>query len=296
MSIERMIRHSLAYESFRWWMRQFQKEAHYPAPVLERIAYTPANIVEKSLYYTGARSMEGLVMPTFLGVGAMKCGTTWLFGQLGAHPDIYMPPLKEMHYFSWHWHRSLKYYSRQLEAGKGKAIGDFSVDYGGIHLYRIRFIKKVMPNVRLLYMMRNPVDRVWSHAKQELMFRTARSFDEVRDFEFFRRFKLRNTRYYTRYLSDIDRWTSIFPKEQLFIGFYDDVKLRPQELVTDVFKHIGVTTDLDWDTIPLRTRFMEGPPSPPMPDKYREFLQNMYRDDIEKLYQRFGDKVAAWRC
>src|SRR5579864_5427870 len=126
MSVERMIRHSVAYESFRWWMRQFVKEAHYPAPVLERIAYTPANIIEKRLYAKGIRSMDGLVMPTFLGVGAMKCGTTWLFGQLGAHPDIYMPPLKELHYFSWHWHRSLKYYSKQLEEGKGKTIGDFS--------------------------------------------------------------------------------------------------------------------------------------------------------------------------
>ncbi|MCC6730024.1 MAG: sulfotransferase [Chthonomonadales bacterium] len=291
----RRLRRSVAYESFRWCLRQLAREHHYPPPLLERVLYTPFSAVEKHLYATGTLSTAGLALPDFLGLGAMKSGTTWLWGQLSRHPDIFMPEVKEVHYLSWSFHRSLKHYSTYLEPGRGKRIGDITVDYGGIRTRRIRFLKKIMPDLKLVYMMRNPIDRAWSHAKQELMFRTHRSFEDVREWEFVRRVRLRNNRHYTMYLRDIDNWTSVYGPDSLYVGVFDEIKRCPERLLTDVLRHLGVNADLPMETFPLRERFMEGVPSPPMPRGVRRVLEEMYAQDIEALHRRFGDRVEGWR-
>src|SRR5438067_4730530 len=97
---DKLLRGSVGYESFRWTLRQFVKEHHYPPPVLERLAYAPFSAVEKGSYVSGRRSAEQLVMPDFLGIGAMKSGTSWLWGQLVYHPEGFIPEVKEVHYFS----------------------------------------------------------------------------------------------------------------------------------------------------------------------------------------------------
>jgi hypothetical protein len=290
------LRRTVGYESFRWLYRQVVKYHHYPPPVLERAAYTPFSAVEKALYRSGRLSAKGLTLPNFIGIGAMKSGTTWLAGQLGHHPEVFVPEAKELHYLSWNFHRSMKYYSGWFDGCEGKVKGEFTVDYGGIPVRRIKFIRDVMPDLKLIYMMRNPIDRVWSHAKQELLFRTHRRYEDVRDWEFIRRFKLRNSRHYTMYLRDIDNWLSVFPREALYIGFYDYIKQCPERLLTEVFEHVGVSTDVDLSLFPTKEVFRGGEPAPPMPEKYREILEEMYADMIEEIYRRYGGPTAAWRC
>lgn len=125
--------------------------------------------VEKTQYALGIRSTNGLCLPDFLGIGAQKAGTTWLHENLCHHPDLYLPEPKELHYFDWGFHRSLRHYSDIFKRGCNRVKGEITPGYSIIPVERMRFIRTIMPDVRLIFLMRNPIDRAWSQALMNLV-------------------------------------------------------------------------------------------------------------------------------
>jgi hypothetical protein len=108
-----------------------------------------------------------LTLPTFLGIGVPRAGTTWLYELLARHPDVYVPPQrKEVHFFDRYYERGIRWYERFFppvaQSGQYTAIGEITPSY----LYcmqcpeRIAGISSVE---RLILMLRNPVDRAYSH-------------------------------------------------------------------------------------------------------------------------------------
>ncbi|MCW3095321.1 MAG: Sulfotransferase domain protein [Chthonomonadaceae bacterium] len=306
-----------AYELARFLYRQFVPEPHYPPPVWQSLLCQPLSLSEKRLYAAGRRSTVGLTLPDFLGLGGLQSGTTWLWANLRTHPRIYLPETKELHYFSWHYHRSLKYYSSRLAPSGQRLAGEITTEYLNLNLARIRFIHTIIPDVRLVVMIRNPIDRAWAHAKQSLMFRPGKRYAEVSQADFLRHLRSDASLRAGDYLTGLDNWLSVFPQEQLFVGFYDDIQARPLELLHDVCKHLGISADVPWheDCVlehqhklldlqiepadkPEETRHdlwqwsdMNAAPSP-----YFPVLEELYHDSIERLYARFGAPVAPWRC
>jgi hypothetical protein len=59
------------------------------------------------------------VLPTFLVIGAMKAGTTSLWGYLESHPDVFMAAQKELNFFSGQWSRGLAWYESHFEGAEG---------------------------------------------------------------------------------------------------------------------------------------------------------------------------------
>ena len=104
--------------------------------------------------------------PDFFIVGAPKCGTTAMNRYLGQHPEVFMPEIKEIHYFGSdlrvHNDMSLKsYLSIFKNAGEARRVGETSV----WHLYSkvaAREIKEFEPEARIIIMLRNPVDKIHS--------------------------------------------------------------------------------------------------------------------------------------
>ncbi|CAN5200506.1 sulfotransferase [soil metagenome] len=105
-------------------------------------------------------------LPTFLGIGAPKAGTTWLYQILASHPDVVMSEhRKEVHYFDLHFDRGLEWYERFFPPAAlrgASAVGEFTPHY----LYdpsvpaRVRSVPSVD---RFVLVVRNPVDRAFSH-------------------------------------------------------------------------------------------------------------------------------------
>ena len=56
--------------------------------------------------------------PEFLGIGAQKSGTTWLYENLKKHPQLYLPKTKEIHFFDWHFYKSIKWYCQHFKNAK----------------------------------------------------------------------------------------------------------------------------------------------------------------------------------
>lgn len=263
------------------------------ARILGRALHAP----EKWLYRAGLLDRGRLTLPDFLCIGAQKGGTSWLFTNLAAHPDVFVPPGPEhfdLHYFDREFHRSPRYYSRCFEPGEGKVKGENTPAYGLLAPDRIRFIRTLMPDLKILFMMRNPVERAWSHALMNLVKERGRRFEDVGREEFLSHFEMPRVRMRSDYASILDRWKAVYPEDRFHIAYFEQIRTGPRDLLLDVFRFLGLSVELDWETLPFAEHVNRGP-GVPIPEEFRRRLEAIYRDEIEELHRRFGAPVEAWR-
>ncbi|MEJ2008462.1 MAG: sulfotransferase domain-containing protein [Acidobacteriota bacterium] len=269
--------------------------------------------MDNLLFQSGIRNTRKLPLPDFLGIGIDKAGTTWLYEVLDKHPEVFVSHQKELNYFDRDIAtKSLGLYSDNFKDGANKVKGEITPGYAYIPLDRIRFIHVIMPNVRLILLMRNPIEQQWSFAFHQLVHIAGADItDESKFLDFFRKNAFYKSGGYT---GIITKWLSVFPAEQLYVGFYYDINDQPKKLLCQVFNHIGVSCEVDWGSLPYNQVIV--PPAGPeyegldqgrgviaprhrnsvsfMPDRYRLFLRELYHDEIRALHDRFGDKVARW--
>ena len=116
-------------------------------------------------------STRGDRLPTFIVIGTMKGGTTSLWEYLRAHPQVFMPESKEIQFFSnpGRYERGLDWYREHFaDVTDEIAVGEASTNYTK-HPRRTGTagrIAEVMPDVRLVYLLRNPIERIRSHYVQ----------------------------------------------------------------------------------------------------------------------------------
>lgn len=108
-----------------------------------------------------------MTLPTFLGIGVPRSGTTWLHEILQTHPEVYVPKYrKEIHFFDENYDRGINWYEKffpsDMRASKYQAIGEITPFY----LYYDDSLKRIlkMPSItKLIVILRNPVNRTYSH-------------------------------------------------------------------------------------------------------------------------------------
>ena len=109
-------------------------------------------------------------LPDFIMIGGMKCGTTSLFQYLQQHPGVSRVYVEEVHFFDLHYGRGLNWYRAHFPVkGKGEATicGDDSPYYIFHPLVPAR-VREDVPGAKLIALLRNPVDRAYSHYHHEL--------------------------------------------------------------------------------------------------------------------------------
>ena len=103
--------------------------------------------------------------PDFLIIGAQKCGTTSLFYYLSQHPDLNLPHTKEIHFFDLHYEKGIDWYKNNFLSADpfcNKLSGEAS-PYYLFHPLVPERVAMHLPNIKLIVMLRNPVDRAYSH-------------------------------------------------------------------------------------------------------------------------------------
>jgi hypothetical protein len=188
------------------------------------------------------------MLPTFLGIGAPKCATTWLYQCLREHPEVFMSAIKEVDFFRAGSiaGRLPEYEAHFEQAGDARAIGEISVRYFTSELAPAR-IAATLPDVRLIAALRNPMDQVNSHYwhLRRQNFHVWPAVDLPRTFEeALVRFDelLVGTALYHRHL---ERWLSHFDRSRLLVVLHDDVVARPVETLSTVYRFIGVDPDFE---------------------------------------------------
>ncbi len=213
-------------------------------------------------------------LPDFLLIGAMKCGTTSLYHYLRDHPQIFMPAIKAPEFFAeeGNWNRGIGWYRRQF-AGAGEdvlAIGEASNVYTKYPRYQgvPARIAEHIPGVRMIYVVRDPIDRIRSHYQTRLTEGTERMpiGRAVRE----------NPIYidYSRYSMQLDRYLEHVPREQLLVITAEDLRSDRHSTIRRVYGFLGVDPDhvpSDLDRVFYETRHRA--PRSPVPVWLRKGLK-----------------------
>jgi len=162
--------------------------------------------------------------PDFIIIGAQKAGTTTLYDLICQHPKIHYGT-KELHFFDWAYHKGLDYYRSCFPLGSiaGEATPNYMYDKEAI-----KRIKKHLPNVLLIVIIRDPVDRFLSQARMEYN-RGRRITNEKLMMEMFDR---------GDYSFQLAKCTGM---KTLLLKF-EDLISNPQETVNKVYKSLGLNT------------------------------------------------------
>ena len=242
--------------------------------------------------------------PHFLVVAAPKTGSTWLADNLRRHPEVFVPDIKEVKYFSslGRW-VGLDWYLGHFDAGGGKTRGEASPSYAALPSGRIRLARALFPDLKLVFLLRDPVARAWSHARHTRRFGEAAfggaPLDEAPvDWQ-----AAACHEWVTAsgdYLGHLRRWLSAFPREQVLVRFHEEIADRPEALFRDVLAFLGVDPSLPLDGFPLRER-INASPALAVPEAVRAALHRLWhgrtRELAAFLRNEFGLATPpAWRA
>jgi hypothetical protein len=169
---------------------------------------------------------------TFAVLGAGKAGTTWLYEVLAAHPSVVVSRAKETMYFDGNFHRGVGWYHSLFPAGVASAVGEVSNSYFAADAVPAR-IAAYNPAMRLVAMLRDPVDRAFSNYLFFVRNGQVRgSFEDA----LAERPDILDHGFYGR---NVARYLDRFPAEALQLEAFDDLAAAPAEVATRVLAHIG---------------------------------------------------------
>jgi len=246
---------------------------------------------EKWLYRRGFLSTADMTLPDMIGIGMARSGTTWLYRNLMEHPQVQRRPRpKELHYFNNHFGRPLRWYAAQFDHGDGLRF-EITPGYAHLAVRRIDFIRSILPDVKILVLFREPTAQAWSETVLHRVGKQATSLDNTDQDRFLA--TLREVAEAADYVQILDRWESVFPREQIFVGFFDDLVTRPRGLLSDVFEFLGLTRQVDWCSFPYAEKANAAVPIA-IPSHYREVLREINQPRIEAMRRRFGPRVDGW--
>jgi hypothetical protein len=297
------------------------------------------------------------MFPDFLCIGAQKAGTTWLHRNLAYHPDVWMPPVKEIHYFNlpsslpliiqishpkrirmrgfvlrglskrlrraqkqptlnhkraprpsleskkvqnFRWYlrllllpRNDKWYASLFSPGAGKVTGDITPYYANLEKDRVASIYALMPDAKIIYLLRNPIHRLWSHTAMHFSrdgFSGLTTIEEAQIREFLEQ---QSKSQISNYLGNLGTW-SLYPERQFFVGFFDQLVQNPHDLLRDIYRFLGL--DVSEQLIPKTVHEKRNVGQyPAMPEHFARYLAKQYYEQIEQLHQRFNNRfTASW--
>ncbi|MFZ0915567.1 MAG: sulfotransferase [Candidatus Udaeobacter sp.] len=267
--------------------------------------------------------VNGDARPDFLCAGAHKSGTTWLYQQLDSHPDFWMPPIKELHYLdqlsrvqrtssprcrderdlrflenirilSAEQHMDLERYARLFEPKASLLSGDISPNYSTLSNEVIRRVIGYFPNLKVIVLARDPVERVWSHLSMEVRYRQIEPFDAT-DIDQVNRNLVRRGMLLRSYPSAIvARWKRYVHPDRFRIYFFDDLKRNPTELRRCILRFLGADPDKPGREVTRDYNSWTGMEKLPLTDKVRSHLAQFFKKELKTCAARLGGPARDW--
>ncbi|MEZ5818039.1 MAG: sulfotransferase [Hyphomicrobiaceae bacterium] len=273
----------------------------------------------------------------FVGIGAQKSGTTWLARMLASHPDVFVTPVKEIHYFDhtrgltqhlsqkkrrsryrkyfqrmWtQWSRYGEYraqrpwwrdymsspidddWYRRLFKHRGNATfaGEITPEYAILGEEGLGHIKRLAPDARVIFIMRNPVDRLWSQVLHQCR---SRGLDANRQSTDAIAAMLSEPRFgeLADYAQTLDDMTRVFRSEQTLALFYEDMHADRLAALKQVCQFIG--TSFDPADFPELGRRFNRSQQAALPPAVRAHMRELCRSQAEAVQHRMGRIPEAW--
>jgi hypothetical protein len=285
------------------------------------------------------------VYPDFLGIGAQKAGTTWLGHNLQLHPEIWMPRMKELHYFNEivndpknpvsrlyskltgdgtvnrRWRRQVKgrlrhhrkrfsgedffwdlryyagtpgdgWYASLFKSGRGRVKGEITPAYSTLGPDGIARVHDLLPEAKLIFMMRNPIERAWSQLVMRLDKGGRRNIGPSQYRRLQNNFEREGYQARTDYLNTLEKWSEFYPEERIFVGFLEDIHFYPEQLLGSVYEFLGVDTSFRPQGIGEKVHARSGGR---MLAESAVYLARAYLTDVSALEKHFDGYASFWR-
>lgn len=241
---------------------------------------------------------EEVWKPDYLIIGAQKSGTTELYRYINQHPLSIKKEI-ETHFFDLNFNKGVSWYQNQFpkRTHKAQIVGDKS-PYYFFHPLVPERVYSLYPKVKILVILRNPVDRSYSHywhnvrkKREPLSFehalevettRLAGEEDKLAQDPLYASFNFQHYSYVarSRYVEQMKRWLAFFPKEQILVIQTKDLRFKPIETMNKVFAFLNMPAFISNQYSSTRSDY------PAMPEKIRQGLARYfqpYNQELEKL-------------
>jgi GT2 family glycosyltransferase len=282
----------------------------------------------------GQAHAQGRRYPDFLCIGAQKAGTTWLDSNLRRHPQVWLPPIKELHYFSaahiadnLSWASSNRrkwgikvlrdYLKRVAEsdwdyrfiagvadiisgdpsdewygnifshAGPNQVCGEITPAYSLLPRAGMEHVKRLMPDLKLLIMLRDPIERSWSHLRMlagpsgtrenKALIRSATSPAVAER---------------SNYPKILNQWAEYFSEDRFLIVFMDDIVSFPDRVLRNICEFLGVEYQKEW--YPRLNAAVHVGREISIPSEVYEFLKEQLHPVYTALKIKYPGSVGGW--
>ena len=286
------------------------------------------------------------MFPDFLCIGAERAGSTWLYKNLQKHPEIWLPPVKEIHYFDeqeklgsvniWQrffdknsslnrrWRRILKnqlskqltsnsldrsnlrwylnyffqprneqWYASLFPPNSNQKTGDITPAYSTLSKESVARIYHFIPKAKIIFILRNPIQRAWSHALKRMRDRN-RSIASVPEVEFIQNFNSTTSRSRSNYLQILEVWQSYYPQENFFIGFFEDMVQDPEDFLLKAFDFLEIEASKAYVSKSAFAKKNTSENTGKIPNNLAKYLAQLYYQDLQKINQKFGSHSSIW--
>lgn len=248
-------------------------------------------------------------LPSFIIIGAQKAGTTSLFKYLRQHPGIAPAHKKEIKFFDCNYANGLDWYRshfpKESELSAGRITGEASPHYLSHPLAPLR-IQEVLPEVRLIALLRNPVERAYSHyqlnvrrRREHLSFeealdqeesRLAGMLEKIRQGETIPLYNFLHYAYVYKglYAEQLENWLAVFPRQQVLILQSERLFARPAAVFQQVQEFLGLPAWAPKKFEPFNTGRYTG-----MEPAVRQRLLTVFGPHNQRLFELLGEAYDA---
>ncbi len=247
------------------------------------------------------------LLPEFIILGTQRGGTTSLFNYLCQHPSIVAPKHREIHFFDRNFERGMAWYRKHFPAarrGDRAIVSGESSPYYLFHPLVAQRTAAALPATKLIVLLRNPVDRAYSHyhhvlkkKKETLSFEAALAAEDERlagedaklraDPHYYSEHHHRHA--YTGrglYADQLQVWLEAFPKEQFHIVKSEDLYQQPAAIVAQTLNFLNPKWTHDLAGGEFRQH--NASESEPLPPAVRDRLTEFFRPHNQRLYHLLG--------
>jgi hypothetical protein len=271
--------------------------------------------------------------PDFLCIGAQRAGTSWLYSNLRQHPQIWLPPLKELHYFDTNWPsqtsqsnqwnrrwlrhvrhllsrikdprqllkpeskwlfrylflpRNDRWYGSLFPNDRDLVVGEMTPRYAMLDEHVVAHMASLMPKAKIIYILRNPIERSWSAAAMHLEKQRAKHIDQASDEEIQSALDWMQTLERTDYVTHIELWSRHFGDDNPFVGFFDELAEDPASLLRRILDFLNIDTSPE--QIPPGIGAAVGATSyNAIPEHHLHRLAKLHLEQIQAIHDSFAN-------
>ncbi|CAN5800683.1 hypothetical protein BH18ACT11_BH18ACT11_02550 [soil metagenome] len=203
------------------------------------------------------------------------------------------PSLRELRWIFKYYMRPYNdvWYGKIFEPKRGRIAGEITPAYSVLSKKKVAHVHELVPEAKLIFMMRNPIERAWSQAVMSFDKAEKGSAASATEQELLKQFGRNSTRLLTDYFRTLENWGAFYSEEQIFVGFLEDVGLFPGDLLKEIYGFLGADPSF---VPPMLDKKIHVRSSDTMPTRMATCLARLYRAETERLAERFGGYASFW--